>query len=251
MPHEISILLLHGDAEAQLLADGEAVVQAVLPGREVKWTSAWATRPDWLDPHSPAPPESFRRNGILADVDVRELLEQPYSLVIFPLLPCVATPSLRHRDGGRFLAHRGMRAGWTPRMTALVEAECTEEPSLSPSDAAVALAPLIERLQARGSSVAVCTAFRHVKEPLHHRSLEGTVSLREAVRRTNLEALRLSRRTGCFVFDIDRPLAQEGGDAVQADCFGGGGRAAELALDELAALIMDAVPDAVAQLENA
>jgi hypothetical protein len=105
------------------------------------------------------------------------------------------------------------------------------------------LEPVIERLQARGSAVAVCTAFRRVKEPLEHRGREGAPALRELVRRTNREVIHLSRRTGCFVLDLDRPLAQEGGASLDADCFGGDGRAAEIALDEFAALLLDAMPD--------
>ena len=45
------------------------------------------------------------------------------------------------------------------------------------------------------------------------------------------------------MLDLDRPLAQEGGDPLASDCFGGAGHAAELALEELVALVMDALPD--------
>jgi hypothetical protein len=52
------------------------------------------------------------------------------------------------------------------------------------------------------------------------------------------------------VFDIDRPLAQEGGAPLDADCFGGEGRAAEIALDEFGALLLDALPDGFMPLEE-
>lgn len=231
------------------MADGEAAIQAVFAGREVSLVRAWATRPDWLDPTAPAPPETLVRCGALPDTDPRALLEQPHRLVIFALLPAVTAPALRHRGGGVFLAHPGLRATWSPEMAATVAAACSEELPLSPHDAALALESVIERLQARGLAVAVCTAFRHVKEPLEHRGREGTPALREVVRRMNLEVARLSRRTGCFVLDFDRPLAQEGGASLGADCFGGDGRAAEIALDEFAALVLDALPDDVMSLE--
>jgi len=238
-----SILLLQGDAEARLLADGEAALQAVFADRQVALVKAWATRPDWLDPAAPAPPERLRRCGALPDIDVRDLLQQPHHLVILALLPALTVPALRHRDGGVFLAHQGVRAGWTAEMSASVAAECTEELPLTAADAAAALAPVIESLQARGSVVAVCKAFRHVRERRDHRGREGPPALREAIRRLNLEIAHLSRRTGCFVLDLDRPLAQEGAASLDADCFGGSGRAAEIALDEFAAMVMDALPD--------
>lgn len=120
---------------------------------------------------------------------------------------------------------------------------------MSPSDAATLLEPIILRLQEAGAAVAVCTTFRRVQEPLQHRRAEGPPALREQIRRCNLEATRLSHRTGCFVFDLDRPLAYEGGATLDADCWGGGERAAELALDELMALLLDAVPDVVMAAE--
>lgn len=245
----LPILLMQGDAEAQWLADAEMSLQAVLPDRAVRLTVTWATRPDWLDPAAPPPPESLRKQGILPDVDPRELLEQPNKLVLFSLLPSLAMPALRHRSGGVFLAHRGLRATWSPDQAASVAAECTEEPPLSPTDAAAALEPMIERLQERGSAVAVCTAFRHVGTPLDHRQQEGAPALRELVRRANLEAARLSQRTGCFVFDLDRPLAQEGASSLGADCFGGSGRAAEIAAEEFVALVLDALPDEATSTE--
>jgi hypothetical protein len=241
----ISILVLHGDAEAQLLAEGETAIQALFGDREINLVRAWATRPDWLDPTAPAPPAFLAHGGGLPCTDPRALLEQPHRLVIFSLLPAVSVPALRHRSGGVFLAHRGLRASWSPEMRAAVASECSAVLPLSSHDSAMALEPVIERLQARGSAVAVCTAFRHVKEPLEHRAGEGAPALREVIRRMNLEVAHLSRRTGCFVLDLDRPLAQAGGAALNADCFGGNGRAAEIALEEFAALVLDAVPDDV------
>lgn len=240
MPTASSILLLQGDAEARLLVDAEAALQALFVEQDVQLLRAWMTRPDWLDPNAPAAPGSI--NGVLPTDDVRALLEQPHRLVIFPLLPAVSVPSLRHRSGGVFLAHRGLRAAWSPDVAALVAAECSEEAPLSPSAAAAALEPVIERLQCRGTVTAVCTAFRHVREPLEYRRGEAR-TLREQIRRINLEVAHLSQRTGCFVLDLDRPLAQEGGDSLCADCFGGDGRAAEIATDEFAALVLDALPD--------
>jgi hypothetical protein len=239
-----SILLLEGDAEHRLLADADVAIQSVFADRDVQFVRQWATRPDWLGLTA-----SALRSDMLPGTEVRELLEQPHRLVIFALLPAVAMPALHHRSGAMFLAHRGLRANWSPETAAAMAAECAEEPSISPAEAATALEPVIERLQSGGSAVAVCTAFRRVQEPLEHRGREGTPALRELVRGINLEVVRLSRRTGCFVLDLDRPLAQEGGASLDADCFGGGGRAAEIALDEFAALLLDAMPDDFMPLE--
>jgi len=242
-------LLLVGEAEHRLLADADAAIQSVFPDREVRLIRQWTTRPDWLDPIASAPADFPLRSAVLPGTDVRELLEQPHRLVIFALLPAVTRPALRHRSGAVFLAHQGLRANWSPETVAAVAAECSEELPISAAEAAMALEPVIERLQARGSAVAVCNAFRHVNEPLEHRGREGRPALRELVRRINREVVHLSRRTGCFVLDLDRPLAQEGGASLDADCFGGGGRAAEIALDEFAALLLDAMPDDFMPLE--
>jgi len=121
---------------------------------------------------------------------------------------------------------------------------------MSPEEAASAWELLIERLQARGATVALCTTFRHVRESLELPGRQEVAALREVIRRMNLEVARLSLRTGCFVLDLDRPLAHEGGAVLGADCFGGQGRAAEIALDEFAAVVMDAIPDAVMPLET-
>ena len=134
----------------------------------------------------------------------RELLEQPQRLVIFSALAQAPLPA---------------------------------------PDAAAALEPIIERLQQRGTVVALTTAFRHVTEPLQHRPMDAAPSLRQLVRRTNLEVARLSHRTGCFVLDLDRALAEIGGAALGVDCSGGSGQAAELAVEEFVALIADALPE--------
>jgi hypothetical protein len=237
------ILLLQGDAEARLLADAQPAIESVLPDRQVQLLRAWITRPDWLDPEAPGQPQTLRRYGLLENRDVRALLEQPQRLVIISFLPVVAMPALKHRDGGVFLAHQGLCECWSPEDAARVHAECELQPALTPHEAALAFEPIIDRLQQRGAAVAVVTAFRHVREPLRHQASVGPPPLRELVRRANLEVARLSQRMGCFVLDLDRPLAQEGGDPLASDCFGGSGHAAELALEELVALMMDALPD--------
>lgn len=242
-PRPLPILMLQGDLEASLLAGAEAFLQGLLPHRTVEWTAAWAPRADLLAPGAPPPPEPLRRRGLIPDADARELLERPNRLVLVSMFSALANPMLRHRSGGAFVAHRGLRARWSAEAAAAIAAECVEEPPLSPEDAAGALEPLVEGLQERGAAVALCTAFRHVREPLQHRRPDGAPPLRELARRVNLEAARLSRRTGCFVLDLDRPLSQEGGAALGIDCFGGDGRAAEIALDELLGLVFDALPD--------
>jgi hypothetical protein len=248
-PEAGSILLLQGDGEASLLADAEIAIETVFPNAAITLTRAWATRPDWLASDTAAPPAAFVQQGILPDADVRALLAQRHQLVILSLLPAVAMPALRHRNGGVFLGHRGLRAGWSAAAQAAVAAECVELLPLAPEAAAALLEPVVERLLAEGTAVALCTAFRHVPEPLQFRRDPGGTSLREIVRRMNLQALRLSQRTGCFVLDLDRPLAQEGGAMLQADCFGGGQRAKEIVLDEFAALLFDALPDSFAIAE--
>jgi hypothetical protein len=45
------------------------------------------------------------------------------------------------------------------------------------------------------------------------------------------------------VLDLDRALAEIGGGTLGTDCFGGAGQGAELAVEELVALIADALPD--------
>src|SRR5438552_10156972 len=193
MQHETgSILLLQGDAEARLLADAAGAVQALFGERDMQLRSAWMIRPDWLHPSGPAAPESLVRRGALPADDVRALLEEPHRLVIFSLLPAVSMPAMRHRDGGAFLAHRGLMETWSADVAAAVAAECREEPTLSPGAAVTALEPVIERLQLKGTAAAVCTALRCVREPLEYRKRAGPPGMREQIRRINLEAARLS-----------------------------------------------------------
>lgn len=244
MSTAISILLLHGDAEARLLADADVAIQSMFVDREVQLIKQWAMRPDCIDLSVPATVDSQKRpSDLVPGTDVRELLEQPHNLVIFSLLPAVTLPALRDKLGTVFLPHAGLRASWSPEVTARVATEYSEQPPLSPVEAARALEPVIERLLASGSAVAVCTTFRHVKAPLQYRRGSGMTDLRELIRRTNFEVFCLSRRTGCFVLDFDRPLAQEGGASLNADCYGGDDRAAEIALDEFAALLLDTIPN--------
>jgi hypothetical protein len=142
-----------------------------------------------------------------------------------------------------------LRAGWSAAQQAQVAAECSELPPLNAEEALAALEALVVQLLDGGAAVAVCNAFRRVREPLSFQGSEGRAPLREQVRALNLGLARLSQRTGCYVFDIDRPLAQEGGAPLDADCFGGEGRAAEIALDEFGALLLDALPDGFMPLE--
>lgn len=237
-----TILLLQDDAEARLLADADAALEALSPDGGIRLIRAWMTRPDWLHCGGADAPQSLVRTGVLPGDDARALLEQEHRLVIFSLLPAVSVASLYHGDGGAFLAHRTLTAAWSPEIAAQVAAECREEPPVPPQAAVAALETVIEALQSKGTAVAVCTAFRHVPEPLEYRQ-SGSLTLRERIRRLNVEIARLSRRTGCFVLDLDRVLAQEGGKSLQADCFGGGGRAAEIAIDEFIGLLLDALPD--------
>jgi hypothetical protein len=249
-PKELSILILQGDAEARLLAEAPSFLQVALPHQSVRWVSAWTPRADHFSPDSAPPPEALVHCGAISEPDVGELLAPPHALVILALFPSVAVPCLRHRSGGAFLAHRGLREAWSPEVAARVDAECMPVDPLTAADAAACLEPVIERLQAAGSAVALCTSFRRVAAPLAHRREPGPPSLRDQVRSANLETYRLSHRTGCFVLDLDRPLAQAGGGALQADCFGGDGRAAEIALDELLGLVFDALPEAAMPAEE-
>jgi len=238
-PGTLSILLLQGDAEAQLLADAELALPLVFPDREVRMDRAWMSRPDWLQSDTTA-----------AQVrEAREQLEQPHTLVILSLLPAVAVRALQHASGELFLEHLGVRAQWSAEQAATNDAACTVQAPLSPQDAAAALEPIVERLQQRGAVVALTTGFRHVREPLQHQHTGDPSTLRERVRRTNLEVARLSHRTGCFVLDLDRSLAEWGGGPLGADCFGGTGQAAELAVEEFVALLADALPDELVSAE--
>lgn len=256
MSAELSILLCQGDAEARLLADADAVLPALFPERDVRLRRVWAPHPDWLDLKSRVVPLALYGGGLPADAssedkssatstqDVRDLLEEPHRLVIFSVLGAVMLTA-RGEAAGAWLSYRGLEQ--EPRESgssaAAAEREALFGPApMSPRAAVQALAPVIERLQMSGMVVAVCNAFRHVREPLRHRA-SGDGDLRQRIRALNLEVARLSQSTGCFVLDLDRPLAQQGGAALDADCFGGDGRAAEIALDEFAALLLDALPD--------
>lgn len=146
---------------------------------------------------------------------------------------------------------------WMPRPDSLasdtdaepvrIARELLEQPQhlviFSAAEAIAALEPIIERLQQHGIVVALTTAFRHVAEPLQHRLMDAAPTRRHRVRRMNLEVARLSHRTGCFVLDLDRALAEIGGAALGVDCAGGSGQAAELAVEEFVALIADALPE--------
>jgi hypothetical protein len=232
-PTTLSILLLQGDAEAQLLADAQTALQLVFPDREVQLARTWMSRPDWLESESTA--EQVR--------EARDRLGHLHSLVILSLLPAVAVRALRHCSGELFLEHRGLRSRWSAEQAAANDAACTVQAPILPQQAAAALEPIVERLQQQGATVALTTGFRHVRDPLQHRHTGAQPTLRELVRRTNLEVARLSHRTGCFVLDLDRALAEWGGGPLAADCFGGGAQAAELAVEELVALITEALPD--------
>lgn len=244
-----SVLILDGDAESRLLMDAEIATQAIFADQQMRVARAWSTRPDWLDARGPELPQGLVSSGAFPGTDARTLLGEPYRLVVLSTLPAVAFPALRHRDGGAFIAPRGLRATWSADIAARVAAECTEEPPMAPADAAAVLELLIERWQARGTAVALCTTFRHVRQSPEVPGREAVAALRETIRRMNLEVARLSRLTGCYVLDLDRPLAHEGGAVLDADCFGGQGRAAELALDEFAAVMLDAIPDSAVPQE--
>ncbi len=244
-----SILILDGDAESRLLIDAEAAVQAIFADQDIRVARAWSTRPDWLDAGGVELPRALVGSGALRGADAAALLREPHRLIILSTLPAVLFPTLRHRDGGAFIAPRGLRATWSTDQATRIAAECTEEPPMLPVDAAAALEVLIERLHGRGAAVVLCTTFRHVRRSPEVPGLAEMAALREIIRRMNLEVARLSLRTGCYVLDLDRPLAHEGGAMLDADCFGGEGRAAELALDEFVAVVLDAIPDAVVPQE--
>ena len=247
----VTILILQGDAEARLLADAGAVLQEVFPHLDLRVTFAWSTRSELLAPDAPGIPGDLVSRGLMPAIHSKDLLQQPWRLVIFSLLPDAALPILRCASGDAFVAHRGLREAWSPEERSWVDSEFRADELPDPAASAGALEGVIEQLQQRGVVVAISTVFRHVSEPLEHQRGQGAASLRERIRRTNLEAARLSHRTGCFVLDLDRTLAQEGGAALQTDGFGGTGRAAELALEELLALLFEALPDELMPLEVA
>lgn len=239
MAPERTILLLQGDAEARLLADADVALEAVL-GPGIRLVRAWAPRLDWLADGMVAPVEP----GVPLQ-PVAGLLAAGHRMVILAALPSIACTSLRSADGTRLLAHQGLPAG----LAGAGGPAGADDAPLAPSAVIAALEPQLEALLARGVAVAVCGGFRHVREPRRCRAGDGAVPLRDRIRELNLGLARLSQRTGCFVLDLDRPLAQEGGAPLECDCFGGDGRANEIALDELAALALDALPDEMAGLD--
>jgi hypothetical protein len=238
----LSILILQGDAEARMLGQGQATLQACFPECEIDFAAAWTTRSDLLRSNGSPPAAWLRTRQLSANDNIHELLERPRDLLLFSVLADAALPILRTPDGDSFVPHRGVVERWTPQQRADVERECSEGELIDPVEAANALEPIIEKMQSRGAAVAICNIFRHTGGQPEHRGGSTTKSLRERIRAANLEVARLSHRTGCFVLDIDRALAHEGGGALQADCWGGTGRAEELALEELVALVLEAVP---------
>jgi hypothetical protein len=93
---------------------------------------------------------------------------------------------------------------------------------------------LVHNLQLQKTVVALATIFRHVPHDHPRRS-----EWREEIRRRNAMARRLSHKTGAYIFDVDRELAHKGALKLQADCFGGGEAAADVALSELMTLILE------------
>lgn len=245
----VSVLLLQGDAEASLLADGDVALQAIFPEREIVITRLWATRPDWLASDALVVPAHWNEQGEFLDGNVAEQLREPHRLVVISLLSAVALPAYQHASGARFVAHRNLMQALPAAVVEDIQQHCQRLDPMQPEAAIAAIEPVVEALLANGVAVAIVNAFRHVKEALAFQSDDTTPSLRERVRRLNLLIAQLSQRTGCFVLDVDRPLAQVGGATLQADCFGGNERAAELVLDEFAALALDALPDCLMPLE--
>ena len=221
----LSVLILAGDAEGRLFAQAEPTLQACFPNAELSVTSAWTTRSDLLGD----------------DARVAELLKQPHDLVILSTLADVALP-LWSGPQGRFVVHRGVAEAWSPSERSEVEKSSSMGALIELETAVKSLEGVVEQLMERGQAVALCNVFRHVPEPLQHRLTPGPDSLRRRTLMMNLEVARLSQRTGCFVVDLDRVLAHEGGAALNADCFGGGERAEELAIEELVAVVLDALP---------
>src|SRR3954469_15180611 len=105
-----SVLIVNGDAESRLLSDAEIALQAIFADQEMRVARAWATRPDWLDARGPELPRGLLSSGAFPGTDARTLLDQPHRVVVLSTLPAVAFPTLRHRDGGAFIAPRGLRA---------------------------------------------------------------------------------------------------------------------------------------------
>ena len=238
----LSVLILQGDAEALLFAQAELTLQACFPSAEISVHSAWTTRSDLL---GDAATDNQAKGG-WGKPPISELLAQPHDLVILSTLPDVALP-LWSGPRGRFVVHRGVAESWSASERSEVEGESSVGAMVDLEAAVESLQRVIEELMSRGQAVALCNVFRRVPEPLQHRVTPGSVSLRRRALAMNLEVAKLSHRTGCFVVDLDRVLAHEGGAALNADCFGGGERAEELALEELVAVVLEALPQATGE----
>jgi hypothetical protein len=235
----VSIVILQGDAEASLFGQAGAILQACFPHVRVDVHHAWTTRSDLLrDAGAPA----LGRDPATGK-SAAEWLAEHHDLVVLSTLPDVALPLLRGPDGP-FVAHRTLAAGWSDEQRAAV-ARSSDEGYIDLDRAVEALAGVVDDLQGRGQAVAICNVFRHVAEPPRHKA-DG-VSLRDRIRAMNRNVARLSHRAGCFVLDVDRVLANEGGRALGADYAGGGDRASELALEELVALVLEAIPSVSAE----
>ena len=233
----LSVLILQGDAEARLFAQAELTLQGCFPSADLRVRSAWTTRSDLLREET----TDKQANGPFGWPPVSELLKQPHDLVIMSTLPDVALP-VWSGPRGRFVVHRGVAEACSADERSELETGSRVGALIEPETAAQCLESVIGELMDRGQAVAVCNVFRRVPEPLQHRVVPGAVSLRRRTLAMNLEVAKLSHRTGCFVVDLDRVLAHEGGAALNADCFGGGERAEELALEELVAVVLEALP---------
>jgi len=97
---------------------------------------------------------------------------------------------------------------------------------------------VVAQLQDRDAQVVLANLFRHVP-----RARADRAALLSRIRELNALARRVSHETGCFLLDLDRELAHEGGLRLEADCFGGGARAAELAVAELTRLAFEVLAD--------
>jgi hypothetical protein len=80
----------------------------------------------------------------------------------------------------------------------------------------------VERLQATGAPVFVCTVFRHVRQG-------AAPGLRERIRRLDRMAVELSHTLGVAVVDFDRAMAHIGARALNSDYRLSGVLAAEVA----------------------
>jgi hypothetical protein len=93
----------------------------------------------------------------------------------------------------------------------------------------------------------VCTVFRHVAPTV---DLEVRRRLLRRLRRLNLLAADLSRRTGVFVADIDRDLSDVGARSLATDHRLGGPFAAAVGGRCLAKVLLDTGLDAVVPYED-